>query len=177
MEQNPKVGAATGRYMYMEGESFIASLHNLWQSATFNGYIGNDATIYRIKAISQAGGFDKRMKGACEDIDLIRRIKACGWIFSVNEKAKFYHFCRQTWKELWSEYVWYGEGGYYLVKKTRRKISWRQIPIITFVGGVKVAFMAYKMMKKKKSFLIPFLLVFENLAWWFGFIKAHFYGY
>ena len=172
MERNPKVGGAVGKYEYMNG-SFVASLHNLYQTSTFDSYVGNDATIYRLNAVREVGGFDKNISGACEDIDLINRLEANGWIFAVNKEAGFYHYCRETFQELWSEHVWYGKGGCYLIKKKGQKISWRQSPFIVFAGGVKLALKAYKIMKKKASFFLPLILLFENLAWWFGFIKAY----
>ena len=172
MERNPDVGVAIGRYLYMDGP-FIASLHNLAESTMYRNDVTTQATIFRLEAVKQIGGFDKRIKGACEDIDIIRRIQLKGWKFLVNDKAEFYHNCRESLKGLWLENIWYGKGGYYFTKKIRQKINWRQIPIIAFIGGIKIALKAYKMMGKKRSFFLPFLLLFENLAWWFGFIKAY----
>ena len=57
--------------------------------------LGTDGTIFRLEALRQVEGFDKNIRGAAEDTDVILRIRKEGWTFSANEDAQFYHNCRQ----------------------------------------------------------------------------------
>jgi len=176
MEQNPRVGIAVGKFGYKEG-TLVATLQSL-RHYTGNRFTGNDATICRIEALRQVGGFDIHMKGACEDLDLMTRIKARGWALSVNEKAKFYHACKEAWRDLWTEQNWFGYGGHYVWHKHKGLFAlWDKVPLLIFLGAFKKAVRAYKMMHQKKSFLIPLAMLFENIAWWFGFAKAHMDNY
>ncbi len=173
MERKHHVGSAVGKYMYKEG-SLPFSLHTLYQSISYDTYQGNDATIYRVKVVKQVGGFDTNFLVSCEDIDLIARIQSEGWTFEVNEKATFFHNPRETWKGLWNEHYWFGYDGHYLRhKQGNLRPLWHNIPLISFADGLRLAFKAYRMTNQKKSFLLPFLLSYQSIAGWFGFIKGH----
>lgn len=175
MEGNPKVAVAVGRYMFRRG-NLLSSVWSLYNSAS--RFLGNDATIYRLEAIKQVGGFDENIKGASEDKDLIYRILQRGWSFSVNEEALFYHDCRQSLRGFWNEQAWFGFGNHYLNHKYRNLGPlWRNLPVGSFRYGSKLARKSYKTTNKKMSFLVPLLMVFGNIAWWIGFVKAHLEGY
>jgi len=176
MEKNPKVATAVGRYMLKEGNL----LSTVWclSNHVSSSFLGNDATIYRSEVLRQVGGFDGNIRGATEDTEAIFRIRKQGWAFSVNEKAGFYHNCRDNIKEFWKEQAWFGSGNHYLSHK--RRLSgplWRRTPPGFFRYGLKLAIKSYRLTNRKISFLIPPLSVFANIAWWFGFGKAHFTGY
>ncbi len=174
MEKNPKVATAVGRYMFKEGNllSTVWCLYNHVSS-----FLGNDATIYRSEVLRQVGGFDVNMKGS-EDKDVIFRIRKKGWTFSVNEKAGFYHNCRQSFKEFWKEQAWFGSGNHYLCHKHGCLESlWRSFPAGPFRYGLKLATKSYRLTNRKTSFLMPPLILLGNIAWWFGFGKAHLNGY
>jgi len=174
MEKNPKVATAVGRYMFKEG-NLISTVYCL--SNYVSRFLGNDATIYRSVALRQVDGFDENMKGT-EDKDVILRIRKQGWEFSVNEKAGFYHNCRQGFREFWKEQAWWGSGNHYLNHKHGcLKPLWRSLPAGSFKYGLELAMKSYGLTNRKISFLIPPLLVLGKIAWWFGFIKAHLNGY
>ena len=94
VEENPNVGVAFGKPMLQEG-TLVSTLWNLYCYA-LGGFLGNDATIYCPEAIKEVCGFDPKIKGAGEDIDLINKIRAKGWLISINEKARFFHKGREN---------------------------------------------------------------------------------
>ena len=178
MEKNPRVGIAVGKYLYKEG-TLIASLQNLHHYIT--EFLGNDATIYRTKALRQVGGFDINIKGACEDLDMMAKLRVRGWELSINKKAKFYHSPRETWRAFWIEQKWFGYGGHYFVHKHKHMNTpfplWYKVPSVTFVATLKVAVKAYRLLHKKESFLMPLLFSLGTISWWLGFAKSNLDGY
>lgn len=176
MEENPNVGVAFGRPMHHEG-TLLSTVSNLSQYAT-GGFRGNDATIYRSEALRQVGGFDPSIKGAAEDIDVIDRIQAKGWLVSVNEKARFIHKCRENFREFWNEQSWFGYGDHYVAHKNKNgRPLWHQLPIGALKTGLQLSIKAYELTRQKISFLIPAQLVLGKVSWWSGFIKGHMDGY
>jgi len=189
MAENPDVGVATGKSVIQADLDYTlpALLQSLSkyvgsvefkQTKDYRGLPPNDASIYRVEAAKQAGGFDKKIKGASEDEDLILRIKEKGWSLRVNTKAEFHAVPKDTWQSLWTEESWFGYGKHYLSHKRKDSlVPARHIPIIFFIGGLKVGLKAYRLTLRKKSLLIPFASLFAKVAWWFGYIKAHVEGY
>ena len=189
MERKPKVGVATGNYIYRENEqetlaSLLQSLSKYVGSTEFkdtNKYRGlppNDASIYRVDASTQAGGFDMNIRGASEDEDLIVRIMEKGWSLSVNKEAGFIASPRQTWQSLWLERSWFGRGKHFLAHKHRNvRMRTPSIPLVYFVMGLKEGSKVYRLTAKKKSFLLSLYYVFVALASWYGFVAAHMEGY
>lgn len=189
MEQNSQVGVATGKYIHRKDAhptlpAMLQSLSKYVVSIEFTrtrehrGLPPNDTSIYRVKASKQVGGFDKKIKGAGEDEDIIMRIRKKGWLLSVNEKAKFYVFPRETWQRLWLAYCWRGYGKHYLGHKhIGLHVGMRSIPLVYFFLGFKVGLKAYKLTFQKKSLLLPLAYVFMKIAWWFGLMKGHREGY
>jgi GT2 family glycosyltransferase len=47
------------------------------------------ATIARVAALKQIGGFDRRIKGAGEDVDIKIRMLIHGWDYLINDEAIF----------------------------------------------------------------------------------------
>jgi len=175
MEKNPKVATAVGRYMFKEGNL----LSTVWSLCCYVAPpMGTDGTIFRLEALRQVEGFDENIRGAAEDTDVILRIRKEGWEISANEEAQFYHNCRQSLREFWKERAWIGSGSHYLNHKHGcLNPLWRSLPAGSLRYGLELAIESYGSTNRKTSFLIPPLLVFGNIAWWFGFIQAHFNGY
>jgi glycosyltransferase involved in cell wall biosynthesis len=175
MEKNPKVATAVGKYMFKEG-NLLSTVWSLCCHVV--PPMGTDGTIFRLEALRQVEGFDENIRGAAEDTDVILRIRKKGWEISANEEAQFYHNCRQSLREFWKEQAWIGSGSHYLNHKHGcLNPLWHSIPAGSFRYGLKLAIESYGSTNRKTSFLIPPLLVFGKIAWWFGFIKAHFNGY
>jgi len=112
MERHPKVGAAAGMYAFKQDTAvalpaLLQSLSRLVGSVQFKerarrGLPPADASVYRIEASRQVGGYDMRIRGAAEDEDIILRMRKTGWLISVNREAKFFTFTRQTWSDVWN---------------------------------------------------------------------------
>jgi glycosyltransferase involved in cell wall biosynthesis len=175
MEKNPKVATAVGRYMFKEG-NLLSTVWSLFCHVA--PQLGTDGTIFRLEALRQVDGFDENIRGAAEDTDVIRRISKKGWASSANDEAQFYHNCRESLREFWKEQAWRGSGNHYLNHKHGSSDAlWRNVPAGSFKYGLELAVKSYGLTNRKTSFLIPPVMVFGNLAWWFGFIKAHLNGY
>ena len=170
MDANRRVGIGLGRYMYKEG-NWLSSAWNLYHS-TMQDFVGC-AFICRCDAVRSVGGFDPKIKGAGEDVDLIARMQSRGWLAAMSERAEFFHNYRATLSGFWSEHSWFGYGGYYLALKNQRLFSpSRNLPPGKLIHGLRTASKAYSSTRRKISFLIPPLLLFGNMAWWTGFLKA-----
>jgi len=196
MEENLKVGVAAGKSVFQLDASFTlpASLQNLSkyvgsvefkQTKKYRGLPPNDASIYRVEAAKQVGGFDEKIKGASEDEDIMLRMRGKQWLISVNKEASFHAFPRDTWQSLWIENFWFGYGSHFLHHKhrnlrRRKKFIHRVlklIPMIYLISGIRDSLRAYKLTLKKSSFLFPIYYFFQSTAWWFGFIRAHMENY
>jgi glycosyltransferase involved in cell wall biosynthesis len=176
MEKNPDFCVAFGTPLLQEG-TLIATVWDLSRYVV-GGFAGNDATIYRSEVLRQIGGFDSHIKGAGEDMDLMRRIRAKGWLISSNEKARYFHNHRANLRSFWDEQSWMGYGDHYVHHKHNSiNTVWRNMPAGALVYGLKLASRAYQRTHRKISFLIPSQLIWGNISWWFGFIKAHVDGY
>ena len=99
-------------------------------------------------------------------------------MLSVNKKAKFYTFPRETWQSLWLAHNWRGYGEHFLGHKHKElHVCVFKIPLVYFFVGIKTGLKGYKLTYQKKSLLLPLAYVFMKIAWWFGFIKGHNDGY
>jgi len=186
MEENPRVGVALGEYVNV-GETLVASLQSLRKHAKYRrSALRNlpppdpttNGAIYRVEAVRQVGGFDQKIAGAGEDLDLTTRILQNGWLFCLNERMKFYHFFKDTWSSLWLEQVWFGYGERYLRHKHKGLVRlWSKPPPISFLDGLRTASDAYKLTCEKKSFLLPLLFVFQNMGVWYGFARGYLHQY
>jgi glycosyltransferase involved in cell wall biosynthesis len=179
MDRNPKVGAARGKFEISEKDSAAVALLEYFRGID-NRYGSKEKTqiitfydTCRVKAIKQAGGFDKKIKGASEDRELIYRISKNGWLLAATE-AKFYHRFRKTWIDLWKEYSWWGYGEHYVSHKHPEIILlWQTIPLVRAFGGLRRISSAYKITHLKISILLPIHSFFKASAFWFGFLKSH----
>lgn len=184
MEQNPKVGIAGGNLAIYHGSNLVATLENIVSVAYRVKYgkkaknlPGTGGAIYRVKAIRQVGGFDERIKGSAEDVDVAFRIKFAGWLV-YRDVAFFHEGVEDTWKALWKKYFWHGYGGHYTFHKHKSVVRiYGMVPPITFGIGLMYATVAYKLTRRKVFFLLPFHYTFKRIAWCLGFLKAHMDGY
>jgi len=183
MEKNSDVAIAGGSFGMLNQASMVAFLDNLgyvayrFRSGKRGSLPGTGGAIYRVEAIKNIGGFDKNIKGSGEDIDVAYRAKCAGWSI-VRDKAVFYGRSKETWKELWRQHFWHGYGAHYVSHKNRGILSLlRMSPPVIFLAGILYSIVAYKVVRRKLAFLLPFHSVFKNIAWWAGFLKSHMKGY
>ena len=177
LNTHPRVGVALGRYMYRDGGGLLSSIWNLYLSA-FPGFVGC-AFSFRKDAITDADGFDEKITGAGEEVELIARIQSKAWESAVTDRAKFYHNHRWTVRNFLSEHTWFGYGGYYAALKDRHLLSLlRSLPPGQLLHGLRIAPKIYRSTRRKISFLTVPLLILGSIAWCFGFAQAatHRYG-
>lgn len=182
MERNPRVAIARGRDAYV-GSNLVAVLESMgpliYRSRNLKGFAAATAgAIYRVEAIKQAGGFDRRIRGALEDADVAIRIQGLGWVATFSNPV-FHHMPRQTWKALWQEYFWWGYGAHFIRHKHgKRSITLLfEFPPFAFMSGVVRSVYVYKLTHKMVSVLLPVQYFFKNVAWCLGYVHGHLDGY
>lgn len=175
MDENPRFGVAYGKLMHQEG-TLVSTVWDLYHF-TAGGFVGTDATIFRSEALTQVGGFDVNITGAGEDVDLINRIKARGWLTTTNKDARFFHRFKENLRDFWDEQSWFGYGDHYRYHKNGNPDIFIGKLTGSFVFGLKMALKSYDMTHEKTSFLIPFQMAFRDIAWWSGVFKGHVDGY
>jgi glycosyltransferase involved in cell wall biosynthesis len=181
MEEHPHVGKARGRFGWLRNRKVLADLHYLsyvcQQKMEVEPKItGICCSICRIDAIRDAGGFDINIKGAGEDVDLAIRMLTRGWELSVTDTT-FYETPKTSWRDLWRQFMWYGYGGHFVSGKYKKNFGLEHLPPIALTRSIKRAGAAFKFTGEKKSFLLSFYLLIRGIAWWMGFVKAHFEKY
>lgn len=181
MEKNPSVGIAKGKCGFSPNESLVGFLenvpfvvfHNQQEGRILKKLLGTGGAIYRIESIKDAGGFDLRIKGAAEDVDLEHRIRNAGWTVCVS-RAIFYEKRPRTWKNLWSKYIWYGYGMHYALHKAREiERLYEMSPPAALLEGFFCSVSAYKLIPRKTVFLLPLHFLFKMTAWSLGYIQSH----
>lgn len=183
MDKNSNVGVAAGVNIRVAPQAKVSIL---------NGYIGarilpvsnpnslfTCGSIFRLKALESVGGFDIRIKGALEDVDVSRRIKASGWKLAYNNSAPHDHRHNQlTFASLWKKMSWYGYGNHFYFHKFKDRWSiMPYFPPLVLYGGLKMSCLSYRISKNKKVFAFPILHSFSMMAHCVGFIRAHLDGY
>lgn len=177
MDKRPKVGISIGSQVYKKG-TLVATIRSLYNQITSDDFLGNDATIYRLRALTQVGGFDKNIVFACEDLDVTEKILENGWTFLPNKEAKFFHHPKDNIKDLFLEQIMFGFGAHYVHHKHNKLVNlWKHLPANNFIWGFELASKSYKLQHQKTSFLIPFLLGIQRICWWIGFIESDITGY
>ncbi len=195
MERNPAVGIAKGRYGLLSGQNLVAFLQNVdylgkavsWWGSEYKENVtskplGASGSIYRVKSIRQAGGFDRRITGGYEDMDVERRTKAAGWLVYATD-AVFFEQHRKSWKALWDQYFRWGYGAHCAHHINRDVFLppfprlYEMLPPAGFLAGLWRSIIAYKLICQKIVFLLPLQYAFKRIAWCFGFARSHIGGY
>lgn len=181
MELHKKVGIGKGRYALYDTNTLVAYLENISAVVGFKNSrsertyrpLGTSGSIYRVEAIKRVGGFNEAIKGAGEDTDAELRVIKAGWKLSLTP-AFFYERRRECWKDLWCEYFWHGYGGSQVKDgiKESRSVLYMFFPPIAALTIISQAIVAYKTVKEKKVFLLPFHWIFKRIAWFLGFLKG-----
>ena len=183
MDQNPKVGIAKGTYELKTGPNLLATLEIYSRAVdklrdyslekTRSKSLGTSGCIYRVKAIKEAGGFDRNIKGYGEDWDAECRVRVAGWSLCTTEvQYRDYERLGLRWKGLWLRYWKRGYDMYDVFRKYRWEIKlYRMSPPAAFLSGLFNAFFLYKLKREKIVFLMPLMYTLKTVAWWLGYIK------
>lgn len=180
MQKNPSAGIGKGKYALNEEKSLVASLENMefvisfcQEGVTSSKVLATSGCIYRVEAIRQVGGFDEKIRGVGEDMDIEHRIRSAGWQLCVTPAA-FFETHRNTWSALWKEYFWHGQGGYYLFEKNKKIVDYNKIfPPIAILSELSKVAAGYKLLNQKKVFLLPLHYIFKRIAWFLGFAQKY----
>jgi len=185
MEDNPDVGIAKGKYEMRAGPNLLATLEIYSRAAAKLGdyrrekarskSLGTSGCIYRVKAIRQAGGFDKTIKGYGEDWDAEYRTRLAGWsLCTCPVPYQDYERLGISWKELWRRYWKRGYDMHDVLEKHKGVIKvYAMLPPLAFLAGLFNSFSVYRLTRKKIVFLLPFFYTLKMIYWWFGFIRRH----
>ena len=181
MEINPKVGIATASHGILPEANLVAALEDVAYVAVDFRFKGDSSSrlpstagaIFRVEAVRQVGGFDSCINGVGEDIEVAYRIKRAGWLIYRGTEAVFYEKRKESWKELWDHYFWYGRGAPRIICENPKVTSlYEMTPIAGFLAGFWYSLIAYKLLRQKKVFLLPFHYAFKRLAWCCGFYQG-----
>jgi biofilm PGA synthesis N-glycosyltransferase PgaC len=179
MEKNPRVAIAKGAHGLLYTKSLVAFLENILfmiydfeeKDGVLRRLPGTGSSIYRLETTKKVGGFDCNLQGVGEDQDIAYRIMLSGWLIK-KVHAIFYERHRQTWMALWDEYYWWGEGMSDVLRRHPNLIDlYKMLPLAGFLTGVIYSVKAYKIIKKKVVFLLPFHFTFKFTAWCLGFLN------
>jgi glycosyltransferase involved in cell wall biosynthesis len=124
-------------------------------------YLAMQGTFASLKALRSIGGFNKAIKGAGEDIELICRMKRQGHIVTVNPNAWIYHIMRTSWKDLYKQVSWWAKTQPRLSKtNVLKQTAWRTMLYIKLFPLVITHFSDYT------GVFIPLYMSVWN-AWYF----------
>jgi glycosyltransferase involved in cell wall biosynthesis len=182
MERNPAIGAAQGAEIPAPPETIIgiceygvlAAPHLRNPKA-----IGTGGSIFRLKALENAGGFDTRIKGAGEDLDISHRIRESGWTLATINSAKFrVKDPPSTLKALLRKHYWFGYANHFLFHKHKEKgFVLEYFPPITLLLGVRNSYLISRLTNTKNGFVFVILHSIITIAKYSGFIKSHIDAY
>lgn len=177
MTDHPEVAIAKAKYAIYETSSLPAYLENIDAFMEFlndkqgvtSKPLGTGGSIYRVKAIRQIGGFDEKIKGAGEDMDVEMRLRQAGWSLCISQ-ATFYEMRRTSWRALWNEYSWHGCGMKTVFQKNKRPSSalYMMFPPAAVLVKLLRSRDAYKVVFRKSVFLLPLHWLFKRMAWLSG---------
>lgn len=186
LEKDSQIGITAGTFktvsdnliLTLEVAPYIVNQRSYGQPKSFiwktDKLIGTGGTTFRTEALKKVNGFDERITGAGEDVDLVLRIKKAGWRIQPNT-AEFYelHGGLSNFSELWRKYFWYGYGCQKSFQQIRGAFSLpRMSPLAGLVAGLFYSFPAYRFLHQKRFFLLPLHFGLKHTAWTFGFIKG-----
>ena len=181
MDINPEVGIVIGSHGILPEANLVAALEDVAYVAVDFKFRGNHSlrlpgtagAIFRVEAVRRVGGFDSRISGVGEDIEVAYRIRKSGWRIYRGAEPVFYEKRKENWKELWDHYFWYGVGSYKVYCKSDAEIKILYMaPFVGFLLGVWYSIIAYRILRRKFVFLLPLHYAFKRFAWFFGFIEG-----
>jgi len=181
MDKNPEVGIIAAMPKIESGENLVLALDLLPYVAEyhFRNYEnplkmpGTGCSTYRLVAVKEVGGFNEKLSGACEDIDVANRVRQAGWLI-VRSQAK----CREThgglssWSALWKKNFNRGIHSRQFQNETNTFFSfYRMNPLASLVASFRLAILGYIATKQKIAILLPLHFTFKMTAWFCGFTK------
>jgi glycosyltransferase involved in cell wall biosynthesis len=183
MDQHHNVAIAKGTYELNRGLNLLSTLEIYSRAAdkmvdygsqkTLDKSLGTSGCIYRLVAIRQVGGFDRKIRGYGEDWDAEYRVRSAGWsVCTVPVYYRDYERLGISSEELWRRYWRKGYDLYYFFQKYKRVIKvYKMLPLIAFVSGLLRSRILYKRTRQRFVFLLPIQYIFKMTAWWTGYVR------
>ena len=181
IEKNPKAGIVLGKLGILNQHNYVLVLDLIpsivehsrqdWKGPKLPGTGG---ATYRVVAARQVGGFDERISGTGEDMDIAFRIREAGWEI-IEGEGVFYeeHGKLCTWISLLRRSANQGRDLRRLHRRTGRFSSFLKMnPLASFVAGVLYAVNGYKATRRKIVLFLPIHFNLKMLAWYWGFYKG-----
>jgi len=182
MDKNPEVGIITAIPTVESGGNLVLALDLLPYVAEYNfrnydnplKMPGTGCSTYRLVAVKEVGGFNEKLRGACEDIEVANRIRQAGWlIIRSHSKCHETHGELSSWTELWKKNFNRGIHSRQFQDETNTCFSlYRMNPLASLVASFRLAVLGYIVTKQKIAFLLPFHFTFKMTAWFCGFTKS-----
>jgi glycosyltransferase involved in cell wall biosynthesis len=133
----------------------------------------------RVVAMKSAGGYDTRIAGAGEDVDLLLKMQFKGWKIGETPNTWIYHYVRSDWKSILRESIWMGYGKHYLSHKYPKAIG----PLVNkrtafgLLDMIERTLKTAKLFKDYAGFLMPLYYLQRRVGFMIGYRKAHNNGY
>lgn len=192
MNSHPEIGVATGIFGILPEWSNILTLETLTWIAEHNSrseksndfihrnekYPSTGGSIYRVNALRQVKGFNKRIIGGGEDIEVGKRLGDAGWKFCWNSFIWYETYGgMKTLKQLFKKYFLRGRDLQKIYRKGNKLFSLPfMVPPVAYLVGVYYAVSAYKLTRKKVCFLIPIHFGLKMTVWFAGFFWGQIQG-
>lgn len=182
MERNSNIGAAEGREIVETPKTTVGILEYGALTALHLDNpknIGTGGAIFRLNALEIAGGFDVRIKGAGEDLDVSNRIRKSGWKLAIiNSTGYSIKYPPATLKALWKKHFSYGYANHFLFHKHREKgFVLEYFPPIALLLGFRNYYAISRLVNNKNAFIFVILYFYITIAKYNGFIKSHLDAY
>lgn len=181
MDASPEVGIVGASPSIKSGENMILLLDLLPRLVeihlhSYNHPLkmpGTGCSTYRLEAVKEVGGFNEKLTGACEDIDVAYRIRQAGWlIIPSHAKCHETHGGLSSWTALWKKHFNRGIHSRQFQNETSTFFSiYRMNPLASLVASLRLALIGYIVTKQKIAFLLPLHFTFKMTAWFCGFTK------
>jgi len=182
MERNCRAGILTAMLEIPCGTNSILTLELIpsviehgrqdWKSQA--KLPGTGCATYRTIAARQVGGFDPRIEGIGEDIELASRIRQAGWSMLRGSAI----FCERhgklsTFSMLLRRYVKQGKDHRRLFEKNRQLFSiYRMNPIASFAAGMYYGWVGFLITRRRIALVLPAHFVIKMTAWFYGFTRV-----
>jgi glycosyltransferase involved in cell wall biosynthesis len=176
MEKNSRVGAALA-HQIANRNTFVAKMEGYLELISTVNQRENPTggfEIFRLQSMNQAGGYDRKIRGAGEDGDIASRIKSLGWQLTRNDEAIYRRRSPPMHlRNLWRKHFWYGYGNHFLFHKySGRKVSGELFFPFSILIGLRDSIKIYKINRERMVFLLSPYYFFRSSARFFGFLFA-----
>jgi len=185
MDKNPKTGISLGLVVVPENNRLVKLdlLPFLIDRIKFSRQgspLKRPVTCgaaFRLEALRQVKGFDDKITGAGEDLEVACRIRSGGWLLGATD-ARFWERKgdMKTLGQFWNKYFWYGYGNHKVYLKNKEAINYfRMTPLAGILAGILYSADAYRLTKERSLFLtllLPASFALKYTAWCLGFTKG-----